>query len=112
MQFQAPAQAGSYSFVMHMVCDSYIGADYEQAITLNVESAEKAEEMSSEEEISEPEEDSLAGQMKALQGGAVKKSTTKRRKVVEVESSDEESGTDDEEESDGSATDTETEDES
>ena len=112
MQFQAPPQQGSYSFVMHVVCDSYIGSDSEQPITLVVESSEKAEEISSEEDISDPEEDSIAGQMRALQSGNLSgaSSKPKRKKVVVEESSDEESGTD-EEESDTSATDTETEDE-
>ena len=113
MQFQSPAQQGSYSFVMHVVCDSYLGSDSEQPITLNVESSEKAEEISSEEDISEPEEDSLAGQMRAMQsgnlGGAPPKQ--KKRKVVVEESSDDESGSE-EDDSDTSATDTETEDES
>ena len=107
-QFQAPPQQGTYSFVLQVICDSYIGSDSEQPITLNVESAEKAEEISSEEDISEPEEDTLAGQMRAIQGGAQPK--PKKKKAVVEESSDEESGTD-EEESDTSATDTETEDE-
>lgn len=113
MQFQSPAQQGSYSFVMHVVCDSYLGSDSEQPIVLNVESAEKAEEISSEEEISEPDEDSFAGQMKAMQSGSLggASSKPKRKKMVVEESSDDESGTD-EEDSDTSATDTETEDES
>ena len=117
-QFQSPPQAGKYSFVMHLVCDSYLGTDYKQDIVLEVESAEKAEEISSEEEISEPEEDTLAAQMKAMQrgeltggkGGKSKGKQTRKKKVVVEESSDDESGTD-EEQSDTSATDTETEDE-
>jgi translocation protein SEC63 len=52
-----------------------------------------AEERGAEDEISEPEEDSLAGQMAAMRGHAVKKSGAD-------EESDEESGTDDDEESD------------
>ena len=57
MQFQAPPQAGKYTFVMHVVCDSYIGCDSQTDVVLEVESAEKAEKMKNEEdEISEPEE--------------------------------------------------------
>ena len=57
MQFQAPPQPGKYSFVMHVVCDSYVGGDSSMDVVLEVESAEKAEEMRNEEdEISEPEE--------------------------------------------------------
>ena len=114
MQFQAPPQAGKYSFVMHVVCDSYIGSDSQQDVVLEVESAEKAVEIRNEEdEISEPEEDTLAGQMRSLQSGNLTGGSSstggKRRKVQEMES-DDESGTDEEEDS-MSETDTETEDE-
>lgn len=51
-----------------------------------------AEERGAEDEISDPEEDTLAGQMAALRGGATKPS-------VAGESDDDESGTDDDEES-------------
>lgn len=114
MQFQAPPQAAKYPFVMHVVCDSYIGSDIQQDVVLDVESAEKAAEITNEEdEISEPEEDTLAGQMRAMQSGNVSgaaENKKRRRKVEEVESEDEESGTDEEEDS-GSATDTDTDDE-
>ncbi|KAF1939892.1 hypothetical protein EJ02DRAFT_456455 [Clathrospora elynae] len=69
MQFGAPPQAGSYTFVMHMICDSYIGMDTKMEVTLVVEDASKAEEVEEEEEISEPEEDSIAGQMRSLKTG-------------------------------------------
>ncbi|KAI1188706.1 Sec63 Brl domain-containing protein [Nemania serpens] len=105
-QFAAPPQAGNYTFVMHLVCDSYVGFDTKMEVTLSVEEASKAAQMAAEDEISEPDEDSLAGQMSALKGGPVAK-----RKVDEDEESDEESGTE-EEESDTSATNTDTEDES
>jgi translocation protein SEC63 len=59
MQFGAPPQAGSYTFVMHMICDSYIGMDTKMEVTLVVEDASKAEEVEEEEEISEPEEGKL-----------------------------------------------------
>ena len=56
MQFQAPPQVGQFSFVMHLVCDSYIGMDTKMGVTLNVEDSAKAVEMNDEDEISEPEE--------------------------------------------------------
>lgn len=56
MQFGAPPNAGSYTFVMHLICDSYIGMDTKMEVTLVVEEASKAEEMEEEEEISEPDE--------------------------------------------------------
>ncbi|KAI1143801.1 Sec63 Brl domain-containing protein [Hypoxylon sp. FL0543] len=55
-QFAAPPQAGTYTFVMHVVCDSYIGFDTKMEVTLNVEDASKAATMAAEDEISEPDE--------------------------------------------------------
>lgn len=56
MQFQAPPQAGKYPFVMHLICDSYVGMDSKRDVLLNVEDSAKAVEMHDEDEISEPEE--------------------------------------------------------
>ncbi|KAI6092590.1 Sec63 Brl domain-containing protein [Hypoxylon rubiginosum] len=106
-QFAAPPQAGTYTFVLHVVCDSYVGFDTKMEVTLNVEDASKAAAMAVEDEISEPEEDSLAGQMNALKGGPTPK--PKRRK--DDDSEDEESGTEEEEDS-TSETNTDTEPES
>jgi translocation protein SEC63 len=47
-------------------------------------------EQIAEDEISDPEEDSLAGQMAAMRGGPVKRATQRHE-------SDDESGTDDDE---------------
>ncbi|GKT88683.1 translocation protein SEC63 [Colletotrichum tofieldiae] len=109
-QFAAPPQAGHYTFVMHVVCDSYVGFDTKMEVTLVVEEANKAAAMVAEDDISEPDEDSIAGQMQALKGGSVPGATKPRRKVEE--DSDEESGTDDDVEDDTSETNTDTEDES
>ncbi|KAI0887304.1 Sec63 Brl domain-containing protein [Annulohypoxylon maeteangense] len=111
-QFAAPPQAGTYTFVMHVVCDSYVGFDTKMEVTLAVEDASKAAAMAAEDEISEPEEDSLAGQMSALKGGSVAGTTKpKRRKDDDDSEDDDESGTE-EEEDDTSETNTDTEPES
>lgn len=127
MQFGAPPQAGQYTFVMHLICDSYVGIDTKMEVTLNVEEMAKAVEMQDEDDISEPEEgkssdsarltvadacssiDSLAGQMSAMKSGATSGPPPKRkvRKQVQEESSDDESDTDGDEE-DASDTDTDT----
>ncbi|KAL2133687.1 hypothetical protein VTI74DRAFT_1915 [Chaetomium olivicolor] len=108
-QFQAPPQAGHYTFVMHVVCDSYVGFDTKMEVTLVVEEASKAAEMEVEDEISEPDEDSIAGIMTAAKGGQTKKrKPAKEEEEEEEEDSDEESGTDDEDD-DTSATNTDTE---
>jgi translocation protein SEC63 len=55
-QFQAPPQAGHYTFVMHLICDSYLGFDTKMEVTLVVEDVSKAAEIEDEDEISEPDE--------------------------------------------------------
>lgn len=55
-QFAAPPQAGHYTFVMHVVCDSYVGFDTKMEVTLVVEEAAKAAEMDDQDDISEPDE--------------------------------------------------------
>ncbi len=128
-QFQAPPQAGQYTFVMHLICDSYKGMDTKVEITLVVEEAAAAVEFAAEDDISEPDEgtlsilgcdyintnhnaDSLAGQMAAMKGGA-KPPPTKRKKIAAKsdDTSDEESGTEEEVDDDSSATNTDTDDE-
>ncbi|KAM3551072.1 hypothetical protein ARSEF4850_008049 [Beauveria asiatica] len=108
-QFAAPPQAGHYTFVMHLVCDSYVGFDTKMEVTLVVEEASKAAQMEAEDEISEPEEDSIAGQMHAMKTGQAPQ--PRRTKQQDYEDSDEESGTDDDAD-DTSDTNTDTEDES
>jgi translocation protein SEC63 len=113
-QFQAPPQVGQFAFKMHLICDSYMGLDSTVDVLLDVQELSKAAVVESEEEISEPEEDSLAGQVQAMKGGAVGKDKgkgKKKKKVQEVESDEEEEG--DESDTDGeveelSDTDTET----
>lgn len=111
-QFQAPPGAGQYTFVMHLVCDSYIGFDTKMEVTLNVEEQAKAEEIDDEDDISEPDEDTIAGAMAQMKNGGA--SPPRRKKVVVQESSDDESNTDGEagaDEDDGSDTDTDTDEE-
>ncbi|KAL9040931.1 MAG: hypothetical protein Q9214_004292, partial [Letrouitia sp. 1 TL-2023] len=124
MQFQAPPQAGKYPFVMHLICDSYVGMDSKVDVLLEVEDSAKAMEMVEEDEISEPEEatvgefpnhlwqiDSLAGQMNALKTGGLSGGTQQKRRkkqVQEVESSDDDSDTEGEAADDTSDTNTDT----
>jgi len=113
-QFQAPPQAAEYPFRMHFISDSYLGFDEARDIIMKVEDVSKAEEIEDEGEISEPEEDSLAGQMNALRGvaGGEGKQKQKRLKQEVVEEEDDESGTDEEEdEDDDTDTDTDTDEE-
>ncbi|KAF3481265.1 translocation complex component [Arthroderma uncinatum] len=105
MQFQAPPQVGSFPFVLNVVCDSYIGFDEEQEITLEVEDLEKAEAVAADDDISEPDEDSIAGQMQALKTG---QAPPPRKKREADSSDDDESDTDGDVADDTSETDTDT----
>ncbi|KAK4545357.1 hypothetical protein LTR36_003537 [Oleoguttula mirabilis] len=121
MQFQAPPQAGEYKFVMQMMCDSYMGFDYKQEAALVVEDVSKANEVDDDDYISEPEEDSIAGQMAALKGQPTasderprkpKREGKRLQAKREEDESDYESGTDEDEESESETdTDTDTDDE-
>lgn len=118
-QFQAPPQPGEYKFQMHLLSDSYVGMDIKHDITLMVEDASKADEVLEEDEISEPEEDSIAGQMAALKGQPTRDPDApkpeRRRRRPAKEESDYESdteGEEDEQDESETDTDTDTEDES
>ncbi|MCJ1308537.1 secretory subunit [Agyrium rufum] len=108
LQFQAPPQAGKYTFVMHLVCDSYLGMDSKMEATLVVEDAAKAVEIEEEDEISEPDEDSIAGQMNALKTGSLTGPPPKRKRKAAVESDEEDDSDTDGDVEDTSETDTET----
>ncbi|KAF8334977.1 Sec63 Brl domain-containing protein [Cantharellus anzutake] len=75
LQFQAPPDVGSFGFQLHFVSDTFLWDDIRRPITLKVEdlSALAADEQGAEDEISDPDEDTLAGQMAALRGGPVKR---------------------------------------
>jgi len=104
-QFQAPPQAGHYTFVMHLICDSYIGFDTKMEVTLVVDEASKAETIEAEDDISEPDEDSLAGQMNALKTGGLSATAAPRKKKPVQEESDD-SNTDDDDDTSETNTDT------
>ncbi|SPO31465.1 related to SEC63 - ER protein-translocation complex subunit [Ustilago trichophora] len=91
VQFQAPPQAGLYTFQAILKSDSFLGSDASRMVKLKVEDASVLEEEDGEDEISEPEEDSLAGQMALMKGQKVKP----RKEEEEDDESDDESDTDD-----------------
>ncbi|KAG8218226.1 translocation protein sec63 [Butyriboletus roseoflavus] len=96
VQFQAPPNVGLFTWKVYFVSDTLVGEETCRPITLKIDdvSALATEEQTPDDEISDPDEDSLAGQMAAMRGGSVKK-------VTVVEESDEDSSTDEEEEENG-----------
>uniref|UniRef100_A0A093V7V8 Translocation protein sec63 n=1 Tax=Talaromyces marneffei PM1 TaxID=1077442 RepID=A0A093V7V8_TALMA len=105
MQFQAPPQVGDFTFALHLISDSYMGFDIKKEITLHIDDPAKAAAVEEEDDISEPDEDSIAGQMQALKTGVPP--PKKKTKRPSDEESDEESDTEGEVD-DTSETDTET----
>ncbi|KAF8516677.1 Sec63 Brl domain-containing protein [Gautieria morchelliformis] len=97
MQFQAPQGVGLYTWRIHFISDTFVGEDVSQDLTLKVEdlSLLNEDEQHEEDQISDPEEDTLAGQMAAMRGGGVKK----------VAYGSDESSTDDDEEAESESSD-------
>ncbi|KAK7051395.1 secretory subunit [Paramarasmius palmivorus] len=98
LQFQAPNGPGLFTWKIYLISDTFVGEEVSRAMTLKIEdaSALNADEQGAEDEISDPDEDTLAGQMAAMRGGPVKKSQIE-------EESDDESSTDDDQETDDSS---------
>lgn len=92
IQFQAPPQPGLYTFRAVVKSDCYLGSEAEMSVLLKVEDPSKLEEEDWEDDISEPDEDTLAGQMAAMRGEKVKSA----RQASDDDDDDDESGTDDE----------------
>lgn len=90
VQFQAPPQVGMYTFVAMVKSDSYLGSEAQMSVKLKIEDPSALEESDVEDDISEPDEDTLAGQMAMMRGDKVK--------AARSGDDDEESGTDDDEE--------------
>jgi len=76
LQFQAPPQVGVYTFQIVFVSDTFVGDDVRMFLPLKVEdiSALSEDEQVEEDEISDPDEDTLEGQMAIMKGGKVKRS--------------------------------------
>ncbi|EAU82333.1 translocation protein sec63 [Coprinopsis cinerea okayama7 len=72
IQFQAPPQVGLFTWRLYVVSDTYAGEDAVRDVQLKIEEPVHEDEPS-EDDISDPDEDTLAGQMAAMRGGAVKK---------------------------------------
>ncbi|EJD35962.1 hypothetical protein AURDEDRAFT_147310, partial [Auricularia subglabra TFB-10046 SS5] len=95
MQIQAPPQVGMFAWRLLIVSDTFVGEDVGRDLPLKIEepSQEQVADVK-EDEISDPDEDTLAGQMAAMRGGKVKR---------KEDSEDESSDTDGDEEDDSSS---------
>ncbi|KZV78925.1 hypothetical protein EXIGLDRAFT_847034 [Exidia glandulosa HHB12029] len=96
MQIQAPPQAGTFMWRLVIISDTFIGEDIGRDLPLQiVEVTEEQQADVQEDEISDPDEDTLAGQMASMRGGQVKRKAD--------DSEDESSDTDGDAESDSSS---------
>lgn len=90
IQFQAPQNVGLFTWKVFVVSDTFVGDEVSRDVILKIDdpSVLNTDDANDEDDISDPEEDSLAGQMALMRGGSVKK---------RGEESDDESSTDDDE---------------
>ncbi|KAF8075961.1 hypothetical protein FPV67DRAFT_1649028 [Lyophyllum atratum] len=101
VQFQAPQNVGVFTWKVQLISDTFVGEDSSRDITLKIEDVSTLNSDDPlDDEISDPDEDTIAGQMAAMRGGAVKKA-----KLGDDEESDEESSTDDDEAASDSSSD-------
>ncbi|TGJ67743.1 secretory subunit [Orbilia oligospora] len=107
LQFGAPPNGGEVHFQMHLVCDSYLGTDYKASIILKVDEPGMFGGRD-EDEISEPDEDSIAGVMASARGQKVKPSAYHSHHHHDDDSDEDDESDTDGEQDDGSATDTDT----
>lgn len=67
IQFQSPPRAGQYMFNLFIKSDSILGSDVVEEMSLKVlDASELPPEPEIDDDISEPDEDSIAGQMALL----------------------------------------------
>ncbi|PWN39598.1 hypothetical protein IE81DRAFT_294609 [Ceraceosorus guamensis] len=93
VQFQAPPQPGLYTFDAVLKSDCFLGSDAKLPVKLQVEDPSVLEDDIREDEISDPDEDTLAGQMAIMRGEKVK---SKSYDEDEEEEEEGESGTEEE----------------
>ncbi|KAK9451694.1 uncharacterized protein V1518DRAFT_409275 [Limtongia smithiae] len=101
-----PEQLGQYRFLVELHSNSFLGSDATSSVWLDIQAAPTVEIV--EDDISDPEEDSIAGTMALLRGGKVKKMASSDS---EKEGDDDDDSSEEEEDSDTDIN-TDTEDES
>lgn len=93
IQFQAPQNVGLFTWKVVVISDTFVGDEASRDVVLKIDDPAVLDaEDAGDDDISDPEEDSLAGQMALMRGGSVKK------RPEEEEEDDDESSTDDDEE--------------
>ncbi|GAA5985578.1 hypothetical protein JCM5350_007141 [Sporobolomyces pararoseus] len=102
MNFQAPPGPGLYTFQVYVKSDSFVGTDAQKDMRMKVDAPQEGEEGESdvEDDISEPDEDTIAGQMAMMKGQPVKRSNVHDDDDDEGDSGEEEGEGDSDSDSD------------
>lgn len=95
----APPEPGLYTFQVEVTSDSYLGSHAVKLMKLNV-SEQRLASPEEEDEISDPEEDTIAGQMALMRGEKVKPSNVEYADDDEDEEDEEEEEEEEEKEED------------
>ena len=104
IQFPGPPKAGTYTFSYFVRSDSFVGTDLRQDIKLVIhEPSDLPAEDDIDDTISEPDEDSIAGQMKLMReqgisgaiSGPPKPQDNQKAKKADDNDSDSDSDSDD-----------------
>ncbi|GAA5882212.1 hypothetical protein JCM16303_002283 [Sporobolomyces ruberrimus] len=74
MNFQAPPGPGLYTFQVYVTSDSFVGTDAQKDMRMKVDAPREEAESDVEDDISEPDEDTIAGQMAMMKGQPVRRS--------------------------------------
>ena len=98
INLQAPPEPGMFSFRLKVQSDSFLGSSASVPMTLRVDKAPDSDE-EEEDEISDPEEDTIAGQMALMRGERVKR-VMESDEDEDEEDEDEEDEDEDEEDED------------
>ncbi|GAA6010079.1 hypothetical protein JCM11491_005857 [Sporobolomyces phaffii] len=94
MTFQAPPGPGLYTFQVYVTSDSFVGTDAQKDMRMKVDAPREEAESDVEDDISEPDEDTIAGQMAMMKGQPVRRSG-----AGDGDDDDDESGDEDDDES-------------
>lgn len=100
----APPEPGLYTFQVQITSDSYLGSHAVKLMKLNV-AEQRLASPEEEDEISDPEEDTIAGQMALMRGEKVKPSNVVYADDDEEEEEEEEEEDDDDDREDSSDSD-------
>ncbi|GAA6063020.1 hypothetical protein JCM10212_001799 [Sporobolomyces blumeae] len=112
MNFQAPPGPGLYTFQVYVMSDSFVGTDAQKDMRMQVQAPEAEAESDVEDDISEPDEDSLAGQLAMMKGQAVRRAAQDDEDDEEGSEEDDSDDSESDSDSDSSSSDSSSDDDS